>query len=343
MIAWSSLSAQRRKSRAWAVALLLGGALLAGLVAGCASAAAPADGPMVAGGAEAEAELEEADAPVEARAAAPSLRSVERRAQEILGKLAAAGVEPSAPGQLTVVLDPGHGGPDGGAAANGVAEVQSNLDFALRIEEILLANGIHIVLTRRDAGVSVLSPELRGTGRFSNRPDREARAELAAFVDADAYVSIHSNGHPDPSIHGVEAWYHPSVLAPGENQHFGALILGRVLVELSAVGYESWSLGTKDDTCWRQFGSTCRSIYVLSPPITLHREDLLARGYDPAEAGFAPAQEVLFTRGTSMPAVLVELLFTSNPDDAAALRNGVIRQALAKGVAQGVLEMLRSQ
>lgn len=266
----------------------------------------------------------------------------ERRRQEIAATLAAAGVTAAGPDQLTVVLDPGHGGSDSGAAMNGVAELSSNLDFALRVEEILLANGLHVVLTRRDAGTSLLVPDVGGSGRSSARRDRQARAELAAFLDADVFVSIHSNGHPDPSVNGVEVWYHPSVLAAGENQRLGALILGRVLAELHASGYPGRSLGVKDDTCWRRFGRGCRSIYVLSPPITLTREGLEARGYDPAAAGFRPDQAFRSTRGTWMPAILVELLFTSNPEDAAALRNGALRQAMARGVAQGILELLRS-
>ncbi len=278
------------------------------------------------------------DAPTEP----PGPSYAEIRAQQIADILIAAGIQPAATGQRTIVLDPGHGGPDGGAAANGVAELGSNLDFALRIEEILVANGHNVVLTRRDDGPSLLSPAILNSDFASTRPDREARTQLARTVNADLFVSIHSNGHPDPTVSGLEAWYHPSALQPGQNQHFGGLILGRVFAELQASGYAVNSLGTKDDTCWLQFGSVCRSIYVLSPPLTLSRDTLLARGYDPDAVGFVPGQNYRSTRGTAMPAVLVELLFTSNSNDAAALRNGALRQAIARGVAQGIIAMLDS-
>ena len=39
-----------------------------------------------------------------------------------------------------------------------------------------------------------------------------------------------------------------------------------------------------------------------------------------------------------MPAVLVELLFVSNERDAAVLRDFQGRQAIARGVAQGIIE-----
>ena len=40
-----------------------------------------------------------------------------------------------------------------------------------------------------------------------------------------------------------------------------------------------------------------------------------------------------------MPSVLVELLFVSNEEDAAVLRNFLGRQAMARGVAQGVIQL----
>ena len=290
--------------------------------------------------------VESTVAPVPDAPAEPSGPSyAELRAQQLADTLEAAGIQPAAPGQLTVVVDPGHGGVDGGAAANGVAEISSNLDFALRVEEILIANGYNVVLTRRDGGPSLLSPEILNadpTDFTSTRPDREARTQLARTVNADVFVSIHSNGHPDPTVNGIESWYHPSALEPGQNRHFGELVVGRVFAELHASGYPANSLGTKNDTCWRQFGGVCRSIYVISPPLTLSRETLENRGYDPEAAGFLPGQNYRSTRGTAMPAVLVELLFISNPADAAALRNGALRQAMARGVAQGVIDMLDS-
>jgi len=273
-------------------------------------------------------------------ATTPRLTTAQRRAVEIERLLADAGVTKAAAGQRTVVIDPGHGGGDPGAALNGVAEPSSNLDFALRVEEILLANGFHVILTRRDDGPSILTPAslARGSAPALGRRDREARVELAAFLEADAFISIHSNGHPDPEVRGVEAWYHPTPLLAEQNRWLGILILSRVQAELLAYGYEAASLGVKDDTCWRQFGSICRSIYVLSPPLTLQRSVLEAEGVDPLAAGFRDGQNFLSTRGTRMPSVLVELLFVGNEEDAAVLRDFLGRQAIARGVAQGVIQ-----
>jgi N-acetylmuramoyl-L-alanine amidase len=95
---------------------------------------------------------------------------------------------PRASGPLsrrTIVLDPGHGGIDGGAVyspAHGVllTEKQFNLKIALRLTELLTRNGATVYLTRcRDAFLSL-----------------PARAAVANSVGADLLVSIHLNAEP---------------------------------------------------------------------------------------------------------------------------------------------------
>ena len=49
----------------------------------------------------------------------------------------------------TVVIDPGHGGRDGGCVWNGLIEKKLCLDTALRLEKILKARGLRVVMTRR--------------------------------------------------------------------------------------------------------------------------------------------------------------------------------------------------
>ena len=78
-----------------------------------------------------------------------------------IGLLAGAGVQPQVQGTasgaqpldgLTVALDPGHGGYDGGARAHdsGIWEKEINLQIALAVEKELTARGAQVTLTRRE-------------------------------------------------------------------------------------------------------------------------------------------------------------------------------------------------
>lgn len=93
----------------------------------------------------------------------------------------------------TVVLDPGHGGKDPGACANGLKEKDLALDLALRIRAHLRANGVRVVMTR-------------DTDRFWTLKDRPF---LAARGAGDVFVSIHLNATGTRSVQGVETFVAP--------------------------------------------------------------------------------------------------------------------------------------
>ena len=52
-------------------------------------------------------------------------------------------------GKRLVVVDPGHGGKDPGATANGVREKDINLGIGLALEEVLRSRGFEVQMTRR--------------------------------------------------------------------------------------------------------------------------------------------------------------------------------------------------
>ena len=254
--------------------------------------------------------------------------------------------EPAIVGPPTVVLDPGHGGADSGAAANGVVERDSNLDLALRVEAILQVQGLRVILTRRDGGrAAPTSPtdDEEEEGFRRNRRDLQARVDLANAESADLFVSLHSNGHPSAEESGVEVWYDPNRPFSEQNVALAEALLSRIVGELNASGFPTRSRGTLNDECWRSFGGRCRPLFVLGPARTLDRERLIQFGVDPARFGFGPGEEVIVSRATQMPAALVEALFLSNPEDAAVLRDAAGRQAIARGIAQGILAFLAEE
>lgn len=229
----------------------------------------------------------------------------------------------SADGKWVVTLDPGHGGDESGAAAYGVVEKDSNVDFALRVERFLRQEGVEVVLTRRDtnhpAGVT-------GTGNTATRASLAERVRLANEAHSDAFVSIHSNGSPNPADRGIEVYWESRREFATENQRLARTALNRMIESSDRAGYSIRDRGTIDSACWRGFGGRCVGLYVLSPG-------------GQTTLGGNPQAKV----PTLMPGVLVELLFISNTEDVALLKDDHARDAIAQGLAWGILDFLKSQ
>lgn len=79
---------------------------------------------------------------------------------------------------VDVVLDPGHGGTESGAAANGLVEKTLNLDLSRRVKSRLEAAGYTVILTRY----------------ADFRLPLKTRGAIAQGVHAEVFVSIHHNG-----------------------------------------------------------------------------------------------------------------------------------------------------
>ncbi len=233
------------------------------------------------------------------------------------------------------VLDPGHGGAEVGSARNGVVEKESNLEMALRVENLLLAAGVDVVLTRR-ADARVAEPV---AGYTAARVDIQARIDLANTVGADVFVSIHSNGSEDAGQRGVEVWFDSTRPFAARSLVLARLLLDHVLGELRAYGYAATNRGLYDGSCFRLRQGRCFTLFVLGEPRQTSREEVERRGGDPDALGFGDAAFTV-SRGTTMPGALVELLLITNPADAAVLRSDAGRQAMARGVANAVLEFL---
>ena len=242
---------------------------------------------------------------------------------------------PTGPRRKVVVLDPGHGGDEVGAAANGVTEKLSNLDFALRVEKLLLANGVDVVLTRH----ADLRAAAQIDGYTATRTDLQARLDLANEVKGDVFVSIHSNGSTDTGQNGVEAWYDSNRAFAAEGKQLAGLLVSNTLSELRTYGYSATDRGLFDGRCYREREGRCFTLFVIGGARETTREEVERRGGDPAALGFGSATTI-YSRPANMPAALVELLIISNARDAAVLRDEAGRAAMARGVARGILEFL---
>lgn len=102
------------------------------------------------------------------------------------------------PPEVTVVLDAGHGGADGGVvSAEGDREADINLRITLRVKKRLERQNIGVVLTRTDQNA------LGAT----KREDMEKRAQVINSSGADAVISIHVNKYSGAYRRGVQVFY----------------------------------------------------------------------------------------------------------------------------------------
>ena len=109
-----------------------------------------------------------------------------------------------------VVIDPGHGGEDGGTsdAEGKILEKDLNLDVAEKLYTLLSANGIPCRLTRTtDELLYDKTADYQGRKK---QLDLAARRKIAETTENALFVSIHMNSYPAPQYSGLQVWYSPN-------------------------------------------------------------------------------------------------------------------------------------
>lgn len=114
-----------------------------------------------------------------------------------------------AKGGFKIVLDAGHGSPDGGTVGpSGVQEKDINFAIVLKLQEVLENRGYIVILTRADD--SGLQDESADTIRKMKISDMNKRREIIEQSGADLFLSIHMNSFGDPSVSGLHIFYDKS-------------------------------------------------------------------------------------------------------------------------------------
>ena len=113
-----------------------------------------------------------------------------------------------APSRPVLVIDPGHGGADGGAVApDGTEESGLNLAIALRVEALCALLGLESAMTRRTEELDY--PPEAGTIREKKVADSRARVELVNGLPNALLLSIHQNTYPGAGPRGLQVLYGP--------------------------------------------------------------------------------------------------------------------------------------
>lgn len=107
--------------------------------------------------------------------------------------------------QKVILIDPGHGGIDGGAKSkNGTVEKDINLQISLKLKSNLEAKGYKVCMTRdEDEGLY----ESGNTVREKKREDLRKRTEKKDETGCHMFISIHQNMFPQSNCFGAQVWY----------------------------------------------------------------------------------------------------------------------------------------
>ncbi|MBA4542320.1 MULTISPECIES: N-acetylmuramoyl-L-alanine amidase CwlD [Thermoactinomyces] len=107
-----------------------------------------------------------------------------------------------------IMIDAGHGGPDGGAVSqDGIVEKEITLKIARYLQDYLHGAGALVFLTR-ETDTDLAQPDTKRL-RLRKAEDLMRRIYLIKEKNVDAFVSIHLNAIPSSRWSGAQTFYNP--------------------------------------------------------------------------------------------------------------------------------------
>jgi N-acetylmuramoyl-L-alanine amidase len=217
----------------------------------------------------------------------------------------------------TIVIDPGHGGKDPGTIGRrGTTEKDITLKVAQLLRDRLskLPN-IRVIMTReRDTFIEL-----------------EDRAKFANGQEADLFVSIHVNSHPHKGVRGLEIY------------HFGEAKDQRALevaarengTPLNSTGV-GWEYLVADLLTSKKIENSLELAWTAKQAMVTG----LNGHYSTIDHGVKTAPFYVL-RFTTMPGILAEIAFMSNPAEEEQMRSPAFLAHIAESIADGVRAYLQ--
>jgi len=233
------------------------------------------------------------------------------------------GAGPKKEGHFTVVIEPGHGGIDGGAVGvkTGVLEKNIVLDIALLLGRLIEASGPFEVLYTRDSDVFV---SLRKRREFTRRSN------------ADLLISLHADSLRQRFVRGATVYTLAKrasdvlsrELAESEN-------LSDVVAGLAAPEVQDEVQDILADLTMRETTRFSRSFSTR----------LVSQLRDRVELINNPQRSASFMvlKNAENPGVLIELGYLSNAEDEAVLSDPNWQEKMAVMIAESVRDFFRGR
>jgi N-acetylmuramoyl-L-alanine amidase len=215
----------------------------------------------------------------------------------------------------TVVIDPGHGGNDPGATSGGIREKNIVLDVGIRLGNMIKREypGIKVIYTRsKDVFIPL-----------------HARASIANRNKADLFISLHANCVTEPSARGTET-FTLGLYSSNENLEVAKKENSVILLEEDyTTNYEGFNPNETEsyimfENMQSEFQAQSIDLASRIQEAFTSRVKLTNRGVK--QAGF------LVLRQTTMPGVLVEMGFISNPAERKLLTSEAGKEKIAVSI-----------
>jgi N-acetylmuramoyl-L-alanine amidase len=217
---------------------------------------------------------------------------------------------------MIIVLDPGHGGKDPGALGRkGTREKDVVLKISKHLRDLLVKEAHAKVLMTRESDVFI---------------ELEDRATFANQHKADIFVSIHINSHPKQSIKGLELY------------HFGEASDPRAL-EVAARengtplenNAPAWQFILADKLHDKKIEDSQEFAWTTKKALVKYLQPF----YKIKDHGVKTAPFFVL-RMTTMPAILAEIAFISNPTEEKLLKSSTYQKRMAQGIFEGIKSYL---
>lgn len=184
-----------------------------------------------------------------------------------------------------IILDPGHGIPDGGAVSeNNTTENTLNLQISQKVRAGLLKRGYNVIMTRDD---------LNGLDK-NKRSDMNMRLNIMKNTDADMFVSIHINKFSKPQYRGAEVLY-------SANFTQSTLLAQMIIDNIKKVDPTNQTRNIKEAE---------KSLFLM--------------------------------KNATLPAVIVECGFLSNPEEEKLLKSSDYQQKIADAICSGIVDYYKN-
>lgn len=224
-------------------------------------------------------------------------------------------VTPRDRSKKVIVIDPGHGGKDGGAAGNGFVEKEIVLQIGLKFADQLRSMGYTVHMTRSNDTFI----ELKDRTKFAN--DKQA----------DLFISVHANSIPktsDPNgAQGLETYF----LSPGRSE--------RAMRVAAMENSEDMSeMGQYGKLSFLDFINKAKIIESNKLAIDLQKGMLgnLRKQFPNVRDNGVREAPFWVLVGAQMPAVLVEVGYISHPEESARIADEKYQKWMIEGLVEGV-------